>query len=81
MGLAWQHASQAPVHVLDDFLETYVRWRKECERVRSAYAQWARADSSDRASAFVVYRAALDQDESAAHWHWDSSERVRAYSR
>ena len=72
---------QAPAHVVDEFLETYIRWREECERVRSAYARWTRADASDRASAFAVYRAALDQEESAALWHSESSEWVRAHSR
>jgi hypothetical protein len=72
---------QAPAHLLDDFLETYIRWREERDRVRSAYARWACADRSDRASAFAVYRAALDQEESAAHWHSEASERVRAYGR
>lgn len=73
-------ATQAPDHVVDEFLETYIRWREECERVRNAYARWTRADASDRASAFAVYRAALDQEESAALWHSDSSKRVRSYS-
>jgi hypothetical protein len=72
--------THVPAHVLDDFLETYVRWREECERVRTAYARWTRADASDRASAFTVYRAALDQEESAALRHSESSQRVRAYS-
>ena len=73
-------STQAPGHVVDEFLETYIHWREECERVRSAYARWAHADASERASAFAVYRAALDREESAAHWHSQSAERVRAYS-
>ena len=72
---------QAPAQIIDDFLETYVSWREQCERVRSAYAEWIRADSSARAYAFAVYGAALDQEESAANCHGESSERVRAYSR
>jgi hypothetical protein len=71
---------QAPDYLVDGFLETYVRWREECERVRSAYAVWTGADARDRASAFAVYRAALDQEESAADWHWASSEQLRAYN-
>ena len=67
---------QAPAHVLDDFLETYIRWREECERVQSAYARWSRADASDRASAFAVCHAALDREESAAQLHSRSSERT-----
>jgi hypothetical protein len=74
-------ATQTPDHVVDEFLETYIRWQEERERVRSACARWTNADASDRASAFAVYRAALDQEESAALWHWESSQRVRAYSR
>jgi hypothetical protein len=73
-------AEQPPVAVLDEFLETYIHWREECERVQSAYERWARANSSDGASAFADYRAALDREESAARGHSESSERVRAYS-
>lgn len=74
-------ATHVPDDVVDDFVETYVLWREECDRVRGAYARWARADASDRACAFAVYRAALDQEESAARCYWESSERVSAYSR
>jgi hypothetical protein len=73
--------TQAPDHVVDEFLETYILWREECDRLRSAYTRWTRADSADRGSAFAVYLAALDQEESAAQWHSEWSERVRAYSR
>jgi hypothetical protein len=71
----------APDDVMDDFLETYILWREECERVRNAYAHWTRARPPDRASAVAVYRAGLDREESAAHTHAESYERVRAYIR
>jgi hypothetical protein len=66
---------------VDAFFETYINWREECERVRRTYARWTRAEPSERASAFAAYRAALDREESAARWHWESSERVRACRR
>lgn len=58
--------------LLDELVETYVRWREECERVRHAYALWNQADGSDSAAAFAAYREALDREELAARSYSES---------
>jgi hypothetical protein len=50
----------------DEFLETYVCWREECELVRLAYEAWRAAATSDLRLAFAAYCAALDREHQAA---------------
>jgi hypothetical protein len=50
----------------NEAIEYYVDWRHACAVVRHAYEQWSRASADDRALSFGAYRAALDQEESAA---------------
>jgi hypothetical protein len=67
--------------LVDEFLESYLRWREACARVRTAYERWGSSDSSQRALAFEGYTAAVDWEEQAArvHWHW--AERIQAVER
>jgi len=50
----------------DEFLETYVCWREECELLTLAYDAWKSATITDLALAFAAYRAALDREHQAA---------------
>jgi hypothetical protein len=50
----------------DEFLETYVCWREECEHVRIAYESWRSAPTPDLRLAFAAYHAALDREHRAA---------------
>jgi hypothetical protein len=47
-------------------IERYVNWRLSCVTVRHAYERWSRAQANERLITFAAYRAALDQEESAA---------------
>ena len=53
----------------DEFFDTYVSWREECEGVRFAYSAWRAAVAPDRSLAFAVYGAALDREDRAAERH------------
>jgi hypothetical protein len=50
----------------DEFLESYVCWREECELVAIAYGSWRSAAVPDLKLAFAAYRAALDREHQAA---------------
>ena len=63
-----QKTSPPPV---DEFLESYVRWREACEDVQSAYRRWTQAPEEDRTLSFEIYSAALDREEHAARIHGD----------
>ena len=54
---------------VDQFMDSYVRWREECERVQTAYRGWGNAVRADRDSAFAAYHEALDREERAAEAH------------
>jgi hypothetical protein len=54
------------IHLVDELIEHYVRWREECAAVASSYESWSRGGSGDRALAFSAYLAALDREELAA---------------
>jgi hypothetical protein len=41
-------------------------WMDAADDAREAYVAWCTAERSERATAFVVYRAALDREEAAA---------------
>jgi hypothetical protein len=60
---------------VDELLEYYVSWRKECHAVRLAYQRWADATRGDGRLAYAAYVAALDHEEYAARAY------ARAYSR
>jgi hypothetical protein len=60
----------------DEFLDTYVCWREECELVRLAYEAWRGAERADQRLAFAVYGAALDREAQAARCLAAASERV-----
>jgi hypothetical protein len=68
-------AQESPWRV-DEFVESYACWREESAAVRSAYEQWASAESRDRALAWTAYRAALDREEEAAHAYRECAERI-----
>jgi hypothetical protein len=61
--------------LVDEFVESYARWREESVAVRTAYERWASAQHPDRALAWTAYRAALDREEHAAHAHRECAER------
>jgi hypothetical protein len=60
----------------DEFLETYVCWREECELLALAYDAWKSATITDLALAFAAYRAALDREHQAATRLAAASERL-----
>jgi hypothetical protein len=62
---------------VDDFLESYVRWRERCDEVAGAYARWAASHSAERFLAFAAYRDALDLEEAAAHSYRYCTQRLR----
>jgi hypothetical protein len=51
--------------LVDRLMELYCDWRTRCWDVRAAYEQFLDTPAPDRAVAFAVYTAALDQEESA----------------
>jgi hypothetical protein len=55
-----------PRWLVDDYVNSYVRWREECDAVRHAYRLWQLADLEDRAWTLALYDAALDYEEEAA---------------
>jgi hypothetical protein len=62
--------------LVDEFVESYARWREESAAVRSAYEHWASAELRDRGLASTAYRAALDREEHAAHAYRECAERI-----
>jgi hypothetical protein len=62
----------------DEFLDTYVCWREECELVAGAYESWRGATGTDRKLAFAAYRAALDREHQAARRLEAASELIDA---
>jgi hypothetical protein len=59
-----------------DLIDLYVDWREECVAVQVAYTWWSDAQSDERATAFAVYRAALDREEQASRVYADLISRV-----
>jgi hypothetical protein len=57
--------------LVDEFVESYVRWRDECASVRAAYEHWRGAERHDGALAHAAYREALDREELAAQAYQD----------
>jgi acyl-CoA reductase-like NAD-dependent aldehyde dehydrogenase len=52
--------------LVEQSIERYVDWRQACAAVHHTYERWSRSPAEDRALTFAAYRAALDQEESAA---------------
>jgi hypothetical protein len=48
--------------VLDEAIDRYVAWRRECDVVRDAYERWKHASGLDAAWAFAEYQAALNRE-------------------
>jgi hypothetical protein len=63
--------------IVDEFLESYVRWREACEDVRAAYEGWGTCRPPQRLLGFNWYRAALDREEAAARLHSKRVDRLR----
>jgi hypothetical protein len=74
-------ASQRAIRNLhvDAYIESYVRWREECEDLWDAYDRWVVCGRLDRDLAFRAYRAALDREEKAALVHEFSVERLSSH--
>jgi hypothetical protein len=67
--------------VVDQFVESYLRWREACEEVRSAYDLWRKCTPSHRTVGFKTYLAALDREELAARVHSHRAKELRASAR
>lgn len=55
--------------IVDEFFDSYLRWREASEDLRTAYDRWGRCEPSQRIFEFEAYRAALDREERAARVH------------
>ena len=66
-----------PQWLVDDYLESYIRWREECANVHHAYTHWLAAARPDRALAFASYGQALDREEHAAQLLSEHATRIR----
>jgi hypothetical protein len=71
-------ATEPPPWLVDEFVDSWVRWREACEEVRSAYQRWGKCEPRQRGLAFSVYRAALDREDQAARVYSDWTDRLRA---
>jgi hypothetical protein len=60
---------------VDELLERYVSWRRECHAVRLAYQRWADSARADGGLAYAAYVAALDHEEHAARAYASHIER------
>jgi hypothetical protein len=60
--------------LIDDLMDSYLDWCEEAAAVEDAYRRWSLAASSDTASAFAAYVAALDREDLA------SAEYARLYA-
>jgi hypothetical protein len=68
----------APIRpdLIDEMLDAYMGWRRECVTVRTAYREWSTGPGPDRRLAFAAYRAALDREQQASLVYADCSRRV-----
>jgi hypothetical protein len=55
--------------LVDRLIELYCDWRTECAAVQAAYERFLDACRPERADAFAVYLAALDQEQSACQFY------------
>jgi hypothetical protein len=77
-GVGTALSQDVPAWLMREYLDSYVAWRDEAAEVRSAYDGWAAGHDRDGATAFVVYRAALDREEQAAGVLRGWAERIAA---
>jgi hypothetical protein len=69
-------AAEGSLLLVDEFLDSWVRWREACEDVRSADAHWGACKTAQRGLAFASYRAALDREDHAARVYAMWTERL-----
>jgi hypothetical protein len=62
---------------VDELLDCYISWRRECHAVRLAYQRWADCTRTDGRLAYAAYVAALDHEERAAGAYASHVERFR----
>lgn len=60
--------AQAPIWLVDDMLECYIKWRVAARAERDAYEDWASVTGPgvERGLWLGAYVAAVDQEEAAA---------------
>ena len=51
--------------LIDDVLAAYLDWREACASLHDAYRHWSQSEVRDRQRGFLVYSAALDQEQRA----------------
>ena len=64
--------------IVDELLDSYLRWREACEDVHTAYDSWRTCQPQQRRLGFDWYRAALDREEEAARVHSNRVDGLRA---
>ena len=64
--------------LVDELLARYVEWREDAAAVADAHGRWRAAPAAERAVAFAAYRAAVDQEESAAAAYAAAVDALRA---
>jgi hypothetical protein len=79
--VTWTPRVRPPAMLVDEFMESYVRWREACAHVTSAYERWRSSEADEHALAFAAYRAALDREDHAADVHAEWAHRVTASAR
>jgi hypothetical protein len=68
-----------PLHhrqMVDNALDSYLKWRQQCAAVWDAYGRWANATPEDKLSAYAAYQATLDREEAAANVYQTLVDRV-----
>jgi hypothetical protein len=58
--------SSVDEQLVDEMLESYIKWREASARVQATYERWEAASGDHRADAFGKYLAALDDEERGA---------------
>lgn len=76
-----QPASEPFRALVDEFVDSWVRWREASEDVGSAYLRWRECTAPQRGLAFASYHAALDREDHAARVHAFCTDRLRAANR
>jgi hypothetical protein len=71
-------AAEGFLSLVDEFLDSWARWREACEDIRSAHERWGNCETPQRGLAFASYRAALDREEHAARVYSVWTDRVHA---
>jgi len=76
MSLAVRFKLPRHQRLVDDMVDAYVRWRRECAAVQLAYEHWSNARREDESLAFGAYQAALDKEERSSEEYADRVQRV-----